>query len=111
MMIWSVKDYNGVSYPSDKLFLLKPFPLFGVASSKTIDAGLVELKDRAKAEHVNYIETMTGVYGDDAIKIPGNWFDNSLAWPKATGYSPGLPHTGYPLQCHDRGNKAGCHSQ
>jgi len=76
--IWSVKDYNGVSYPSDKLFF-ETFPLFGVASSKTIDSGLTELKYRAKAEHVNYIETMTGVGGDDAIKLPGSWFDNSLA--------------------------------
>lgn len=77
IMVWSVKDYNGVSYPSDKLFF-ETFPLFGVASNKTIEQGLRELKNRAKTEHVNYIETMTGVFGDDAVKIPGSTLDNSL---------------------------------
>ncbi len=77
IQIWSVKDYNGVSYPSDKLFF-ETFPLFGVASNKTIEQGLLELKNRAKAEHVNYIETMTGTAGDDAAKLPAGNLDDEL---------------------------------
>lgn len=54
---WSVKDYNGVSYPSDKLFF-ETFPNFNIASNKTFDEGLIEIKNRAKRENVSYIETM-----------------------------------------------------
>jgi adenosine deaminase len=54
---WSVKDYNMVSYPSDKLFF-ETFPNFGIASKLNLDSGLLEIKQRAKAEHVSYIETM-----------------------------------------------------
>jgi len=54
---WSVKDYNGVSYPSDKLFF-ETFPNFNIASSNTFDEGLTEIKNRAKLENVSYIETM-----------------------------------------------------
>lgn len=54
---WSVKDYNGVSYPSDKLFF-ETFPNFNIASNKTFDEGLLEIKNRAKRENVSYIETM-----------------------------------------------------
>ena len=54
---WSVKDYNGVSYPSDKQFF-ETFDNFNVASKNTFDEGLLELKHRAIAERVSYIETM-----------------------------------------------------
>jgi len=54
---WSVKDYNGVSKPSDKQFF-ETFGAFNVASSKCTDVGLVELKKRAKLENLSYIETM-----------------------------------------------------
>ncbi len=54
---WSVKDYNGISYPSDKQFF-ETFPNFNVAASKTFEEGLMELKLRAKKENVSYIETM-----------------------------------------------------
>jgi adenosine deaminase len=54
---WSVKDYNGISYPSDKLFF-DTFSYFGVASRLNLDSGLLEIKKRAEAEHVSYIETM-----------------------------------------------------
>jgi adenosine deaminase len=54
---WSVKDYNGVSYPSDKLFF-ETFPLFNVGAKGTIDSGLLEIKRRAVKENVSYIETM-----------------------------------------------------
>jgi len=59
---WSVKDYNGVSYPSDKLFF-DTFSNFGVASRLNLDSGLLEIKKRAEVEHVSYIETMfTSLY-------------------------------------------------
>jgi len=58
---WSCKDYNGVSYPSDKQFF-ETFGGFSIASRDRLDTGLLELKRRAKAEHVSYIETMfTGI--------------------------------------------------
>jgi adenosine deaminase len=57
MQKWSVKDYNGVSYPSDKLFF-ETFGGFGVTSNDSLAAGLLELKDRAIKENVSYIETM-----------------------------------------------------
>lgn len=57
MQKWSVKDYNGVSYPSDKQFF-ETFGGFGVTSNDSLEAGLLELKDRAIKENVSYIETM-----------------------------------------------------
>ena len=58
---WSVKDYNGVSYPCDKQFF-ETFGNFGIASGVRYDVGLLELKNRAKSENVSYIETMfTGI--------------------------------------------------
>lgn len=54
---WSVKDYNHVDYPSDKLFF-ETFAGFGVASRAEIDKGLLEIKNRAKKENVSYIETL-----------------------------------------------------
>lgn len=63
MQKWSVKDYNGISYPSDKQFF-ETFAGFGIANNSTarLEAGLMELKHRAQNEHVSYIETMfTGI--------------------------------------------------
>lgn len=58
---WSVKDYNGVSYPSDKQFF-ETFGYFGVTSNDSLKQGLLELKNRAVKENVSYIETMfTGI--------------------------------------------------
>lgn len=54
---WSVKDYNPSDYPSDKLFF-ETFGHFNIASRSVQDVGLTELKKRAQAEHVRYIETM-----------------------------------------------------
>jgi adenosine deaminase len=54
---WSTKDYNGVSYPSDKQFF-ETFQAFGVASDNNLDSGLLELKNRALSENVSYLETM-----------------------------------------------------
>jgi adenosine deaminase len=59
MQKWSVKDYNGVSYPSDKQFF-ETFSGFGLANDGPycLDTGLLELKRRAVKENVSYIETM-----------------------------------------------------
>ncbi len=57
MQRWSVKDYNGVSYPSDKQFF-ETFTYFGVTSNDSLKQGLLELKNRAVKENVSYIETM-----------------------------------------------------
>jgi adenosine deaminase len=56
---WSVKDYNGVSYPSDKQFF-ETFSGFGIANDGPgrLDTGILELKRRAQKENVSYIETM-----------------------------------------------------
>lgn len=54
---WSVKDYNGVSYPSDQQFF-ETFTYFDVAAADSVKQGLVELKGRALAENLSYIETM-----------------------------------------------------
>ena len=56
---WSVKDYNGVSYPSDKQFF-ETFSGFGIANNGNdrLEVGLMELKRRAQKENVSYIETM-----------------------------------------------------
>ncbi len=59
MQKWSVKDYNGISYPSDKQFF-ETFSGFGIAnnSQARLDTGILELKRRAQKENVSYIETM-----------------------------------------------------
>ncbi|MEC5166399.1 hypothetical protein RCH18_002139 [Flavobacterium sp. PL11] len=53
---WSVKDYNGVDYPSDKLFF-ESFMKFEPAIQGNFGEGLIELKNRAILENVSYIET------------------------------------------------------
>ena len=53
---WSVKDYNGVDYPSDKLFF-ESFMKFEPAIQGNFGEGLMELKNRAISENVSYIET------------------------------------------------------
>ncbi|WP_281239311.1 adenosine deaminase [Flavobacterium praedii] len=53
---WSVKDYNNVDYPSDKLFF-ESFMKFETATKNNFGAGLLELKNRAIKENVSYIET------------------------------------------------------
>ncbi|AOW10874.1 amidohydrolase family protein [Flavobacterium gilvum] len=53
---WSVKDYNNVDYPSDKLFF-DSFMKFEPATKGNFEAGLLELKIRAIKENVSYIET------------------------------------------------------
>jgi adenosine deaminase/adenosine deaminase CECR1 len=53
---WSIKDYNEVSYPSDKLFF-ESFEKFSPAIVGHFGEGLLELKNRAIKENVSYIET------------------------------------------------------
>ena len=75
---WSVKDYNGVSYPSDKQFF-ETFSAFNIAVNGPgqLDSGLMELKRRAQKENVGYIETMfTSIPCD--IKIPDTSLDRQL---------------------------------
>ena len=75
---WSVKDYNGVSYPSDKQFF-ETFSGFGVANNGPgqLDSGLMELKRRAQNENVSYIETMFTTIHCDA-KIGDTSFNRRL---------------------------------
>lgn len=56
MQNWSVKDYNNVDYPSDKLFF-DSFDKFWLALDGHFDNGLLELKNRAIKENLSYIET------------------------------------------------------
>ncbi|WP_276380512.1 adenosine deaminase [Flavobacterium sp. H4147] len=53
---WSAKDYNGVSVPSDDLFF-DSFQKFEPTISGHFAEGMLELKKRAIAENVLYIET------------------------------------------------------
>ena len=69
---WSVKDYNNVDYPSDKLFF-ESFMKFEPATKGNFGAGLLELKNRAIKENVSYIETQLstipcGIKTDDLAK-------------------------------------------
>lgn len=56
MQKWSVKDYNNVDYPSDKLFF-ETFDKLWPAADGNFEQGLLELKNRAIKENVSYIET------------------------------------------------------
>ncbi|MCD0469267.1 adenosine deaminase [Flavobacterium sp. JAS] len=56
MQTWSAKDYNGVSVPSDDLFF-DSFQKFEPTIKGHFSEGMLELKKRAIAENVSYIET------------------------------------------------------
>ncbi|TDE07525.1 adenosine deaminase [Flavobacterium sandaracinum] len=73
MQKWSIKDYNYVDYPSDKLFF-ESFMKFEPAIKGNFGQGLLELKNRAIAENVSYIETQlstipTTLNTDDLTKF------------------------------------------
>ena len=73
MQKWSVKDYNYVDYPSDKLFF-ESFMKFEPAIQGNFGSGLLELKNRAISENVSYIETQlstipTDMNTDDLTKF------------------------------------------
>jgi len=61
---WSVKDYNGVVYPSDKLFF-ESFDKFSPALVGNFGRGLLELKNRATKENLSYIETQLSTIPTD----------------------------------------------
>ena len=61
---WSAKDYNGVSYPSDKLFF-ESFNKFSPTIPGHFNDGLLELKNRAISENVSYIETQLSTIPSD----------------------------------------------
>jgi hypothetical protein len=61
---WSVKDYNNVDYPSDKLFF-ESFDKFSPALVGHFGEGLLELKNRAIKENVGYIETQFSTIPSD----------------------------------------------
>ena len=61
---WSAKDYNGVSYPSDKLFF-ESFGKFSPTIPGHFAEGLLELKNRALSENVSYIETQLSTIPSD----------------------------------------------
>jgi adenosine deaminase len=72
MQKWSIKDYNNVDYPSDKLFF-ESFMKFEPATQNNFEAGLLELKNRAVKENISYIETQLStipcaIKTDDLIK-------------------------------------------
>jgi adenosine deaminase/adenosine deaminase CECR1 len=60
MQTWSAKDYNGVSVPSDDLFF-DSFQKFEPIIQGHFAEGLIELKKRAIAENVSYIETQLSI--------------------------------------------------
>ena len=64
MQKWSVKDYNYVDYPSDKLFF-ESFMKFEPAIQGKFGSGLLELKNRAISENVSYIETQLSTIPTD----------------------------------------------
>ena len=61
---WSAKDYNGISYPSDKLFF-ESFSKFSPTIPGHFGDGLLELKNRAISENVSYIETQFSTIPSD----------------------------------------------
>jgi len=85
MQKWSVKDYNGVSYPSDKQFF-ETFAAFGIANETQgrLDTGILELKTRAVAEHVSYIETMFTGIRSSIPDSEGRYFQQQLENAQAT---------------------------
>jgi hypothetical protein len=64
MQRWSVKDYNNVDYPSDKLFF-ESFDKFSPALVGHFGEGLLELKNRAIKENVSYLETQLSTIPSD----------------------------------------------
>ena len=76
---WSVKDYNGVSYPSDLQFF-ETFSGFGIANQGPgrLDTGILELKHRAQKENVSYIETMFTGFPCNSLKNLDTGFNSRL---------------------------------
>ncbi len=59
LRLWSVKDYVQTEVPPDQHFF-STFDYFNPVSRHLLEKGLLELKQRARHENVQYIETMRG---------------------------------------------------
>jgi len=57
LQLWSVKDYNQMSDPPEQHFFAT-FGAFSPASNINYDSGFLEIKKRAIAENVSYVEMM-----------------------------------------------------
>jgi adenosine deaminase/adenosine deaminase CECR1 len=77
MQAWSAKDYNGVSYPSDRLFF-ESFEKFSPTIPDHFGEGLLELKNRAIAENVSYIETQLSTIPSNINSADLNDFNAKL---------------------------------
>ncbi|MHA8072099.1 adenosine deaminase [Aquirufa ecclesiirivi] len=74
---WSVKDYDPAFYPSDQLFF-ESFDKYLPVLNEEYAPGMLELKNRALAENVSYIETMfSPVYSHVSIQDLST-FDSDL---------------------------------
>lgn len=58
--LWSVKDYVPEQEDASDTHFFSTFDYFNVAGKNLLEQGLLELKKRAQAEHVQYLETMRG---------------------------------------------------
>ncbi|HYK44998.1 MAG TPA: hypothetical protein VEV83_07515, partial [Parafilimonas sp.] len=58
LQLWSTKDYYQTEDGGPEQHFFNTFPAFSPASSINYDSGLLELKRRAIAENVSYIELM-----------------------------------------------------
>ena len=56
--LWSTKEYDQVHTDPREEHFFATFGNFSAASGLNFDSGLMELKQRARAENVSYIETM-----------------------------------------------------
>lgn len=74
---WSVKDYNHVDYPSDKLFF-ESFGKFSPSIAGNFGQGLLELKNRAITENVSYIETQLSTIPSNINTADLNDFNSKL---------------------------------
>ncbi|KVV14636.1 adenosine deaminase [Flavobacterium sp. TAB 87] len=73
---WSVKDYNG-SVPSDDLFF-DSFDKFFTTLDGSFSNGLLELKNRAIAENLSYIETQLSTIPHDLDLADLKLYDKQL---------------------------------
>lgn len=84
LQFWSVKDYDGAEPAAAHFF--NAFDRFGPAVGYATADGLLEIKARAKAEKVSYIETsLSGVRCKIPFQNANALTDRLLAFGKACG--------------------------
>ena len=86
---WSVKDYNHVDYPADKLFF-ESFMKFEPAIKGNFGQGLLELKNRAITENVSYIETQLSTIPNSMNTDDLTSFNNRLRQLAKTNDEKGI---------------------